>query len=343
MPLFVTQSSAPGRGAIAVVELAGEDASRVASALFDRPLPSPGLFSYGRLQDQGEVVDEVVLRVILPEDSFTGFPTVEICCHGGEVALERVISALEKNGAMRADEERRIGEAVRNGKMDSFQADAWRLLPGVWTERAARVLLDQAAGALSHAVREGRDVLDTAAFGIALTSPPKLVIAGRPNVGKSSLFNALVSEDRVIVRDEEGTTRDPVSERISIEGIPFELFDTAGVSGEKKPDLLESLSMERAGRRVGDADLVLFVHDATVGETEEESAFLARITSPVVRVSNKADLGDRIAGLPVSAITGEGLDLLRSGILEALSINPDFPPGSPVIFTPSQTHQLSST
>ncbi|MHC4605473.1 MAG: GTPase [Planctomycetota bacterium] len=250
----------------------------------------------------------------------------------------RVLGALRRAGAQTAEP----GALLERARIDPIRKEAYGLLPHALTELAARVLLDQARGALSRAIREGRDVLATASLGIALAAPRRLVLAGRPNAGKSTLFNAVVASDRVLVSEEAGTTRDPVTETIAIEGVPFRLTDTAGVGEGRRLGLLETLSVARAREEIDAADLVLFLHDASAGAHPEEEEFLGRIDRAVLRVAGKADLGGDAPGLPVSAKTGEGLDALRAAILEALGIVPRWEPGAAVVFTQGQKEILKA-
>ena len=148
-----------------------------------------------------------------------------------------------------------------------------------------------------------------------------LAIAGRPNVGKSSLFNRLLQQDRAIVTEIPGTTRDTVSETTSIEGIPVKLVDTAGLrEGE---DVVERLGIERSHQAMADADLTLLVFDLSTAATPEDRSLLERLSDrkPLL-VGNKSDLPRRtdIADLlPVSAITGDGIALLQRTILKRLA------------------------
>ncbi|MGA8027810.1 MAG: tRNA uridine-5-carboxymethylaminomethyl(34) synthesis GTPase MnmE [Bryobacteraceae bacterium] len=149
-----------------------------------------------------------------------------------------------------------------------------------------------------------------------------LAIAGRPNVGKSSLFNRLLEQDRAIVTDIPGTTRDTVSEATSMEGIPVRLVDTAGIRDGK--DMVETLGIERSYQAMADADLTLLVVDVSAELTEEDQALIDKLRDrKPVWVGNKCDLGRRLTGipglLPVSAITGEGIPGLRDAILDRLA------------------------
>ncbi len=156
-----------------------------------------------------------------------------------------------------------------------------------------------------------------------------LAIAGRPNVGKSSLFNRLLEQDRAIVTHIPGTTRDTVSEPTSMEGIPVKLVDTAGLREGK--DLVESLGIERSYQAMADADLTIFVLDLSSGLTEEDARVLQQLEArePLV-VGNKVDLGGIYSPnlLAVSAVTGQGIPELRQAILRRLAPEGLAPPES---------------
>jgi tRNA modification GTPase len=149
-----------------------------------------------------------------------------------------------------------------------------------------------------------------------------LAIVGRPNVGKSSLFNCLLEQDRAIVTDIPGTTRDLVSETASIGGIPVKLYDTAGIRAGS--ELVESLGIERTLQAIADVDLTLVVADLSQGITAEDRELIARAPRSLV-AGNKCDLpheaepGTVATVLPVSAKTGEGIGALRKAILEAIA------------------------
>jgi len=306
----------------------GEGARALVAALSGKEVGSQPRVA--RLARDGRAADQVMVRSAA---GFTGEETVEITCHGGPAVVERVFDLL---GLARAGATELLERGVETGALDRIQAEAWAFLPGAVTELAARTLQDQAGGALSRAVSALRSVdgvrtlLETAPLGRALARPPRIVLAGRPNAGKSTLFNALVDADRAIVSPVAGTTRDPVRERISIDGVPFELVDTAGV-GEPGDDL-ERMAIDRTRKALGEADLVLEL----VGPGEPPSS----IGGPRrILVAGKADLASgRPSGeaLPVSGKTGLGLQELRRRILDSFGIRPTLPEGAPAIFTPRQ-------
>jgi len=141
----------------------------------------------------------------------------------------------------------------------------------------------------------------------------QLAIVGRPNVGKSSLFNRLLEQDRAIVTDKPGTTRDSISETAAIEGIPVKLVDTAGI--RESTDEVESLGIGRSYQAMADADVTLVVIDGSAPMTDEDQRIVSRVSGRMVLAANKSDLGSMAAGIAVSALTGQGIEELRRAIL----------------------------
>ncbi|MDX2151288.1 MAG: tRNA uridine-5-carboxymethylaminomethyl(34) synthesis GTPase MnmE [Bryobacteraceae bacterium] len=160
-------------------------------------------------------------------------------------------------------------------------------------------------------------LLESFAYGKLVHEGMKLAIVGRPNVGKSSLFNRLLEQDRAIVTDIPGTTRDLVSEVASVAGIPVKFIDTAGIREGK--DVVESMGIERTYQAMADSDLTLVVVDLSERLTDEDRVLMERAKGLVV--GNKADL-PRVAEVDcvaVSALTGEGIKELRAGIAAAIA------------------------
>lgn len=166
------------------------------------------------------------------------------------------------------------------------------------------------------------DLLKTSHAGRLVFEGITLAIAGRPNVGKSSLFNRLLESDRAIVTDIPGTTRDTVSETTSLSGVPVRLVDTAGI--RESDDLVESLGIERSYRAMADADLTLLVLDSSQPLQTEDRTLLDKLGDrrPLL-IANKSDLDRRLEriddALSVSATTGQGIDALRQQLLERLA------------------------
>jgi tRNA modification GTPase len=161
---------------------------------------------------------------------------------------------------------------------------------------------------LIHGVRK---LAESFAYGNLVRSGMTLAIVGQPNVGKSSLFNRLLEQDRAIVTEIPGTTRDLISESANIAGIPVKLMDTAGI--RESDDRIESLGIERSREAMADADLTLVVVDGSVPLTDADRALME---GRYIVAANKADLGLVVnEGIAVSAVTGQGIDQLRQAIL----------------------------
>lgn len=322
---------------------------------------------YGRIVGEtGCSLDRVLLTVLRGPRSSTGEDTVEISCHGGPLPSARVLDRILELGARLARPGEFTCRAVLNGRMDLVQAEgvlevirartregldaALRQLEGRVSERYAslRERLDECRTHLECAIDFAEDVtpwsderirdslgdvagevvrmLAQARAGRKLQDGVSVAIVGRPNAGKSTLFNELIGEDRVIVSHEPGTTRDVVAEWTSFGGIPARLADTAGMRQSASP--VEQAAVERARRVESEADVVLFMLDASKVPTDEErSALLEYHPERAVLVLNKIDLDirgeaeclaeDRPPGMPlarVSALKAEGLDDLRAEV-----------------------------
>lgn len=169
-----------------------------------------------------------------------------------------------------------------------------------------------------------KQLADSFAVGKLVFSGFTLAIAGRPNVGKSSLFNRLLDQDRAIVTEIPGTTRDLVSETSSLEGIPVRFVDTAGI--RKGQDLVESLGIERSYQAMADADLTLLIFDLAQELTEDDQQLWEQLKDrqPLL-IGNKSDLPKALARdlplLPVSAVTGDGVPELKAAVLARLAPN----------------------
>lgn len=183
---------------------------------------------------------------------------------------------------------------------------------------------DEITGRIQPIATELQRLIESFRYGRLVHDGFSLAIVGRPNVGKSSLFNALLQKDRAIVTEIPGTTRDTVSETLSLDGIPVRLIDTAGI--RESSDVVEKLGIERSYQTMADADLTLVVLDSSSPLTGEDRSILSRAEAmgPHVVVANKSDLPAAadltgIRSLPVSAVTAAGLPELRTRIVETLA------------------------
>lgn len=349
----VVELTPAGRGAIATLLVEGAGAvdavehefrpagkQTLRSAAADRPI-------YGRFgPPPGE---EIVARR-------TGDATVEIHCHGGSAAVARIVELL----AGRCCATLGWREWMAQQEPDPLAAAARIALADARTARTAAILLDQYAGALRRAVDEigvaldRRDLagaerqiaamLQRARLGRRLIEPWRVVVAGAPNVGKSSLVNALLGYGRAIVHPTPGTTRDLVTALTVIDGWPVQLIDTAGLRDTADP--LEQSGIELACGELATADLALLVFDGAECWSPHDQQRWADYPAALV-VHNKSDLprasdtGERPPGLWASAASGQNLPELLSRIVARLV--PDPPPaGGAVPFTAAQVAALET-
>ena len=276
--------------------------------------------------------DEAVVVVATAEDQ------VEVHCHGGRAAVAAVLHDLAQSGAETVDAESFQEQACR----DPDRAEMLRTASRTSTERAAAIALDQLRGAMAEMAAESRELLAAGdlmgarrriaevlryePLGAHLAEPWQVVLAGPPNVGKSSLLNALLGYRRAITFATPGTTRDVISADSAIDGWPVRLSDTAGVRLSDDP--LESEGVRRAQEALQRTDLILLVVDTHQGLTETHREIAARTSAPLLLVHNKCDLDrpsirepratDRWPRFDVSATLGTGIAELASGISRAL-------------------------
>lgn len=310
-----------GRGAVATIayhgDLAPLDAANVFRAASARPLAAQplGRVAFGHWGD--DPAEEVVVCRVAEG-------RLEIHCHGGDAAAERILAHLASAGATRLPW-RDLLERTEG----RFAADVAEALAAAATPRTAAIIARQAEGPLRDTLRrlaeadptqdraELLDRLDRlhrwSAFGLHLTRPWQVVLYGRPNVGKSSLINALVGFERAIVYDQPGTTRDVVTAETAFDGWPVRLSDTAGI--RTNADDLEAAGIERAKAAATGADLRILVEDRS-RPCRWGSASREELTTlkPRIVVLNKSDLPDAWHEDPlpafmieVSATSGHGI------------------------------------
>jgi tRNA modification GTPase len=349
-PLLV-HLTPPGRGAVASLRIEGSAGVDLLAGLFsaghplagrDRPLAEIPLrqIVVGRLGGE-----EVVLSRISEE-------VIEIHCHGGSAAVARLEDLLVECGCCKVSWQ----DWIARQEADPLAAAARLALAEARTTRTAAILLDQYNGALrtafeqietarqagdSAAARRQIDaLLAHAATGLHLTRPWQVVVAGRPNVGKSSLINAIAGYQRAIVHNLPGTTRDIVSLQTALDGWPVEISDTAGL--RESDDPIEQAGIELALDRIATADLAVLVFDSSLPWTEANQALVDAHPAALL-VDNKSDLppapGPRPAALLVSSAASAGVDELCQEIAWRLVPHPP-PSGAAVPFLSEHIEQI---
>ena len=317
--------------------------------------------TYGHAVHRGEVLDEVLAVFMAAPATYTREDVFEIHCHGGSVCARRVVEAAVALGARAAEPGEFTRRAFLNGRIDLAEAEAVMSLIGADSEAAARASVRQLEGGVSGFVRGAAEEIkalmslieactdfpdevdepDAAAQVRAgalrvqsalearidergarlIREGASIVLAGRPNVGKSSLMNALLRQERAIVTSVPGTTRDVLTERISIGGVRAELSDTAGQ--RETDDPVEKIGVSRAETAMERADIVLIVLDSSGEITPQDRALLDRADSRAIICLNKCDLPGAQCDLPgaicLSALTGAGVDALVEAISQRLS------------------------
>ena len=363
MDTIAAISTPHGIGGIAVVRLSGPDAFAIAS----RHLKSPGA-AHPQLFRIGEkVLDQVIATAYHAPHSYTGDDTVEISCHGSLYVQQTLLQALLDSGARLAEPGEFTRRAFLNGKLNLSQAEAVADLIDSTNAAAHSLAVSQLRGGYAKELETLRQQLvdltalleleldfsdedvefadrsrlhslasqiytrvtalrESFHMGNAMKRGIPVAIIGRPNAGKSSLLNALLHDNRAIVSDIPGTTRDTIEETFVINGTPFRIIDTAGLRHSDDP--IETLGIQRTLTTVAQADIVLYVHDASqsyghaLADLQELQDRLSLKDKHLFIVNNKIDLVPETLTapyrtFPISAKEGTGLDALTSALAKA--------------------------
>lgn len=355
-------STPVGEGAISIVRLSGPEAVSIANQLFTgknlHDVDSHTIH-YGKILDPSAdtVADEVMMSVMRAPKTFTCEDIVEINCHGGVVAVSRILEIVLENGARIAEPGEFTKRAFLNGRIDLSQAEAVMDVIQSKTDQAMNVALHQLDGKLSKLITELRQalietiahvevnidypeyddveemshelmnektsfvhgeidrLLQVAKQGKILREGIKTAIIGRPNVGKSSLMNSLIQEERAIVTDVPGTTRDVIEEYVNVRGIPLKLIDTAGI--RETEDIVEKIGVERSHQILAEADLVLFMLNNNEALTDEDREIFALLEDlNYIVIINKVDLERQIDWNEIKTLTKDNAMITTSLIEE---------------------------
>lgn len=336
-------ATAPGEAGVGIVRMTGEESLSILTTIFS---PQRGRkvaqeddrrMVYGKVEDPitGEWIDEALAVYMVAPHTYTREDVVEIQCHGGVVAVKKILGLCLRNGAELAGPGEFTKRAFLNGRFDLSQAEAVMNLISAKTNASYQNSLKQLSGQLSDVVSGIRQhllevlanitvaidfpeneaeaitiqrmrgilesaetevsrLLETAETGRILRDGVKTVILGKPNVGKSSLMNALLRENRAIVTEIPGTTRDVLEEYVNLHGVPLRLVDTAGI--RETQDQVERIGVDRAVDWVQRADLLVAVFDKSRELEEEDHRVLSLLVDrKAIIVLNKSDLTEIIS------------------------------------------------
>lgn len=319
------------------------------------------------IDEKKNIVDEVILNVMRSPKSFTREDVVEINCHGGIVALRAVLGLVLENGCRLAEAGEFTKRAFLNGRIDLAQAEAVVEIIRAKTDSALKMGIEQLKGELSLKINricaslleilspiEARidfpdeeisaqdaslkkslknindellKIIEDSKRAKVFREGIHTVICGRPNVGKSSLLNALLRQERSIVTPVAGTTRDTIEETIDIKGIPVRIVDTAGILEPK--DIIEKKAVRRSKKYIDLADLAILIFDASKRLCKEDKELIKKLMKkPVIAVINKIDLRQCIDKgfiakkfknvIEISAKKGKNIDLLENAITDTV-------------------------
>ena len=328
-------------GAIGCIRVSGPEAIEITSRIFipaatDKKLEDnkPYTLTFGRIYDDSEVIDEVLVSLFRAPHSYTGENSPEITCHGSAYILQTVLQLLIKNGCRMAGPGEYTQRAFLNGKMDLSQAEAVADLIASSSAATHRLAMSQMRGGFSKELATLRDQLlyftslieleldfsdheelefadrselcqladniekvitrlvNSFSVGNAIKNGVPVAIIGETNAGKSTLLNVLLNEEKAIVSDIHGTTRDVIEDTVNIGGITFRFIDTAGI--RETNDTIENLGIERTFQKLNQAEIVLWMIDATDAQaqiTQLSNQLLPRCEGKqLILVYNKVDL-----------------------------------------------------
>ena len=359
-----------GTGGVGVIRTSGDKSFDIIEKIFTKKNLEAGRISHGWIVDGGKKIDEVIILPFKAPNSYTGEDVIEIHCHGGINVVRNILDLVLKHGARTAERGEFTKRAFLNKKMDLSQAEAVADLIHAKTRNFARQSAKNLSGVLGEKIKEIRtdifNVLSKIIAGIdfpedvaepeypyiisefekslnkidkilagakssdILRQGVKIAIVGRPNVGKSSLFNTLLNVERAIVTDIAGTTRDVLKENLDWD-IAITLIDTAGIRESEDVGKVEEIGIEYSKQSAEDADLVLFMYDIAAGMTDEDKTILNLIKDKKhIVIANKIDLlpesksaasGGEIL---ISTKTGAGIEDLKAKIKEIVyNFSPD--------------------
>ena len=355
-------ATSQGVGAIAIIRVSGNDSINIVNKIFkgkDLTKVESHTINYGHIVDKEQVIDEVLVSVMKRPRTFTTEDVVEINTHGGIAPTNRVLELLLENGCRLAEPGEFTKRAFLNGRIDLLEAEAVMDMIDAKTESQRKMAANQIEGKTSSLINELRNdmveiisniniitndilipkvtklknrinkILKESENGKIIKEGIKTSIIGRPNVGKSSLLNALLQEEKALVTNIAGTTRDIVEGQLTINGILLNMIDTAGI--RETEDMIEALGVEKSLKIMEEADLILFMINNNEELTDEIKALLEKIKErKYIVLINKIDLESKIDRneikvdpnkiVELSITKDKGIEELKEKIIELFNI-----------------------
>ena len=355
---IVAISTSVGEGAISIIRLSGHDALNIASKVFTKDLTKVDSHTihYGFITSNNEKIDEVLVSVMKAPKTFTREDIVEINCHGGIATTNKVLEVLLENGARLAEPGEFTKRAFLNGRIDLLEAEATMDLISSKAESARKISINTLTGETSNLIKNLRSELikiisnievnidypeyedievltnESILPDIKKSEDSKVIkegirvgIIGRPNVGKSSLLNSLLEEEKAIVTDVPGTTRDIVEGSLIVSGIPLNIIDTAGI--RKTEDTVEKIGVEKSLKIIDTSDLLIYILNNNEEITEEEKEILEKTKNKKrIIVVNKIDLKTKLnkklldSYIEISVKENIGIDKIKDEIKRLFNI-----------------------
>lgn len=359
-----------GVGAISIIRVSGEEAISIVNSIFkgkNLTKVKDHTINYGFIVDKDKKIDEVLVSVMKAPKTFTKEDVVEINCHGGIIASNKILELLLTNGCRLAQPGEFTKRAFLNGRINLIEADGIMDMINAKTTKMGSMAMQKINGNTSNKIKEIRNLLagiitnievnidypeyydieemtnekietgmqeiqnileqtiKNSKDGAIIKNGINMLILGRPNVGKSSLLNALLEEEKAIVTDIAGTTRDIVEGEITINGIALNLIDTAGI--RESDNLVEQIGVNKSIQMIEKADLIIYMLNNNDVFSKEDADLLEKISNkPHIVCVNKIDLENKliipenIKPIKMSIQNKKGIEELKNKIIEMFNL-----------------------
>ena len=345
-------------GAVGIIRLSGDKSFKIASQIFDKKI-KPKMINYGHIIDGDCILDEVIVLPFVAPHSYTGEDVIEIQTHGSPVVINSILELILSKGARLATRGEFTKRAFLNHRIDLSQAEAILDIINSKSSKSAQNALSNLGGYLKNKTNDIKnnlieiysrviasvdfpedvaevdknyivskcsdnillieDILNNSRSHDFIRDGLNACLIGKPNVGKSSLFNALLNYTRAIVTPIEGTTRDTIKETINLNGYLINFIDTAGIRDKNEADLVEQIGIDNSLEAIENSEIVLFLFEKSIGEIDDELLKRAK-NKQILFIKTKCDINSNNVenALEISSKTGFNIDKLKENIAEII-------------------------